>query len=132
MKDKRIDDTTAIDLWYSKRSDSEKKGRKTGWVQFLAVSGEVSAAINAGYTKRLIHEYLIENGKLKCSYDTFRLYVKKFLDQSSQKQPSPAPVAVASASNKDVAEGEQHQPPQKLTPPKSFKYEPKPDTDKLY
>ncbi|MGI2002089.1 TraK family protein [Shewanella frigidimarina] len=109
--------TVGIDEWYSSRPEQEKSRRKAGWMSFLAVADEVFPAIEAGYTLKIIHEYLADQGMLKCNYDTFRGYVKKYNQNSSA-------VKKAQVSTKKVM----HKP-QVST---GFTFDPKPDTDKIY
>lgn len=117
--------TSGIDEWYSKRPEKEKNRRKGGWMSFLAVLDEVIAAINAGYSLKVIHEYLTDQGKLKCSYDTFRGYVKKY-DQrpiraaaTPKEQTAPQPLI------------EKKVPKVQSVKPNKFEFNPKPNKNEL-
>lgn len=114
--------TSGIDQWFANRTEKDKNRRKGGWVLFLAVSDEVFAALDAGYNLKVIHEYLTDQGKLKCSYDTFRGYVKKY-----QQKPI-RPVAATPASNKEQAPA-----PKKVQAdkPKKFEFNPEPQKSEL-
>lgn len=117
--------TSGIDEWYSKRPEKEKNRRKGGWMSFLAVLDEVVAAINAGYSLKVVHEYLSDQGKLKCSYDTFRGYVKKLGNRSSTNVPD---VGSKLASKQPAAKKQ----PIAKTEIKSFTFDPKPNIDDIY
>lgn len=117
--------TSGIDEWYSKRPEKEKNRRKGGWMSFLAVLDEVVAAISAGYSLKVIHEYLSDQGKIKCSYDTFRGYVKKHENRSSVNVPimSSKPASKQPAAKKQSIT---------KTETKGFTFDPKPNIDDIY
>lgn len=120
--------TSGIDQWFANRTEKDKNRRKGGWVLFLAVSDEVFAALDAGYNLKVIHEYLTDQGKLKCSYDTFRGYVKKY-----QQKPI-RPVAATPASNKEQAPAlKENKVPKKVQAdkPKKFEFNPEPQKSEL-
>jgi len=76
----------------------------------------------------VIHEYLTDQGKLKCSYDTFRGYVKKY-----QQKPI-RPVAATPAPNKEQAPAlKENKAPKKVQAdkPKKFEFNPEPQKSEL-
>jgi hypothetical protein len=121
--------TSGIDQWFANRTEKEKNRRKGGWVLFLAVSDEVAAALDAGYNVKVIHEYLTDQGKLKCSYDTFRGYVKKY-----QQKPIRA-VAASAPAIKEQAPGQKGNkataPKPQATKLKQFEFNPEPNKSEL-
>ncbi|MGC1954176.1 MAG: TraK family protein [Gammaproteobacteria bacterium] len=54
-------------------------------VAFLAVRGEVQAAMAAGYALKTIWAHLRETGRIACRYETFLNYVRRHI-----KEPPPA------------------------------------------
>lgn len=123
--------TSGIDQWFARRPEKDKNRRKGGWVLFLAVSDEVFAALDAGYNLKVIHEYLTDQGKLKCSYDTFRGYVKKY----QQKPIRTAAAASAPAANEQAPAPalKEIKAPKKVQAdkPKKFEFNPEPQKSDL-
>lgn len=65
-------------------------------VVFLAVRPDVKAATEAGYAPTPIWEHMHETGKLKCSNETFRKHVRRFL-KPTQTKPGPMNKTAAQA-----------------------------------
>lgn len=78
--------TEELAEWIEKRA-KRKRRQDAAAVAFLAVKPDVKAATEAGYALTTIWEHMYETGKLKCSYETFRKHVRRFL-KSTQIKPS--------------------------------------------
>ena len=70
--------------WVEKRAE-KKRRQDTAAVAFMAVKAHVIEALDAGYAMTTIWEHMHETGKLKCSYETFRKHVQRFI---ATKRPS--------------------------------------------
>ncbi|ABX51828.1 hypothetical protein Sbal195_4673 (plasmid) [Shewanella baltica OS195] len=106
--------------WYAKQADKKPKTRAYAWLQFLAVTDQISAELSEGHSLKLIHRYLTDLGKINFHYDTFLRYQKRYQAQHSKtntlpvQQQAPAPI-------------NNIQPEKK----KTFNYNPIPDISKL-
>ena len=59
-------------------------------VAFLAVKGDVQAALDAGYAMKTIWEHMQEIGRLHCRYETFTQHVKRYIKAVPAQAPLPA------------------------------------------
>lgn len=76
--------TAQLEAWVvAKQADHNPKIKRYMWAQFLAVTDEIQAGVNAGYSLRLIHSYLTDTKKLECNYDTFLRYQKRYKKQQN-------------------------------------------------
>jgi hypothetical protein len=91
--------------WAEKRA-KKKRRQDAVAVAFLAVKANVIEAMEAGYALTTIYEHMHETGRIKCSYETFRRHVRKYIKAGS----APTPPA-------DLAKGKQGE--QKTKPAKS-------------
>lgn len=73
---KKIQFTSPLALWLENRVN--KKTNTDEWLQFIAVHHQVTVGIEAGYSLKMIHRHLTNAGKLKCQYDTFLRYQRKY------------------------------------------------------
>ncbi|MCU7927535.1 MAG: TraK family protein [Candidatus Thiodiazotropha sp. (ex Dulcina madagascariensis)] len=67
--------------WVQKRP-KKKPRQDAAAVAFMAVKSDVIEAIEAGYALTTIWEHMNEIEKLKCSYETFRKHVRKYIKQA--------------------------------------------------
>jgi creatinine amidohydrolase/Fe(II)-dependent formamide hydrolase-like protein len=60
----------------------------------MAVKRDVMEAIASGYALKTIWEHMRETGRLKCSYETFRKHVKRYIkgavNELAEKEPGEA------------------------------------------
>ena len=70
--------------WARRRKASRARPDQSR-VAFLAVRGEVQAAMAAGYALKTIWAHLRETGRIGCRYETFLNYVRRHI-----KEPPPA------------------------------------------
>lgn len=63
----------------SKQGQQKKNGRKNK-VAFLALREDISEALEKGWSITIIWETLRDEGKFTATYNTFRLYVLKYLN----------------------------------------------------
>lgn len=61
-----------------------KRSPDTNLVAFLAAKDDVQAAMELGYSSATIYAHLKQTGRIQCSYETFRRYVRRLI----QGQPS--------------------------------------------
>ena len=116
------------------RQHAEKKRlQDSAAVAFVAVKADVVAAMAAGYALTTIWEHMHETGKLKCSYETFRKHVHRFI-QSPATEPS-VTMAKHGAVKNDVTGGaaKQPKPPKKNETPTmgGFTFDPTPNKEDL-
>lgn len=112
--------TEELAEWVSKRK-AQRRRQDKNIVAFLAVKGDVKAALDAGYSMKTIWEHLREIGRIEYRYETFTLHVKRHIRAKPltehQEQPAPLepskPQAPAAATKPDQAQGE----PRKTPPP---------------
>lgn len=107
--------------WVSKRKTQRPRQDKN-IVAFLAVKGDVKAALDAGYSMKTIWEHLHETKRIEYRYETFTLHVKRHIrakpraeHQVKQQLPQEQskPQALAAATKPDPAQSE----PRKTPPP---------------
>jgi|GEM_PF-6285585 len=53
---------------------------------FLSLKKDIQEAINAGWYKKHIWQYLTENNKIKCSYVLFNMLCKKHLTPKNKTE----------------------------------------------
>jgi len=82
--------------WIEKRA-AKKRRQDAAAVAFLAVRVDVKAAMDSGYAVTTIYEYMRETSRVKCSYETFRKHVRRFI-----KAPPVAPVSVSPSANDQI------------------------------
>lgn len=80
--------TEELAAWVEKRT-KKKRRQDAAAVAFVAVKPEVIAAIEAGYALTTIWEHMHETGKVKCSYETFRKHVRRFIRSPSVSPATP-------------------------------------------
>src|SRR5574338_1427625 len=87
--------------WVSKRK-AQRPRQDKNIVAFLAVKGDVKAALDAGYSMKTIWEHLHETGRIEYRYETFTLHVKRHIrakplagNQVEQQQEQSKPQAPA-------------------------------------
>lgn len=105
--------------WVSKRK-AQKPRQDKNIVAFLAVKGDVKAALDAGYSMKTIWEHLHETGRIEYRYETFTLHVKRHIrakppagNQVEHQQEQSKPQAPAAATKPDQVQNE----PRKTPPP---------------
>jgi hypothetical protein len=59
---------------YAKKNIS---GRGSHAAKLLALRGDIEGAIHSGWPMRTIWDHLSMEGKINCSYDTFRRFIRK-------------------------------------------------------
>lgn len=109
----------------SKQSQQRINARRNK-VAFLAMSEDISEALEKGWSMTVIWEILRDEGRFTASYNTFRLYVLKYLNgqksgysqkDANKQQPKRQP------GNQDKEK--------KLTTMPSFSFNPVPNLKKL-
>ena len=118
--------------WVRQHAEN-KRLQDSAAVAFVAVKADVVAAMAAGYALTTIWEHMHETGKLKCSYETFRKHVHRFI-QSPAAEP-PVTRAQDRAAKRDVT-GDAVK--QSMSPEKSeaariggFTFDPSPNKEDL-
>ena len=111
--------TEELSDWVSKRK-AQRPRQDKNIVAFLAVTGDVKAALDAGYSMKTIWEHLHETGRIEYRYETFTLHVKRHIrakplagNQVEQQQEQSKPQAPTAATKPDQAQSE----PRKTPPP---------------
>ncbi|EPI0765652.1 TraK family protein [Vibrio parahaemolyticus] len=74
--------TDDLGQWVQKKQ-KKKRRQSEATVEFLAVKSFVVESMDAGYSLKLIWEYLVENKYLRSSYETFRTYVHRFIKKKN-------------------------------------------------
>jgi hypothetical protein len=108
-------------------------------VAFLAVKGDVQAALEAGYSMKTIWTHLCATGRIASRYETFTLHVKRHLRTpppagNSLAPPAPpaprTPPAPAPATQPEAPRSE----PRKTPPPSvgGFTFNATPKTEDLF
>lgn len=100
--------TEELTEWVEKRAQ-KKRRQDAAAVAFLAVRPDVKAAIEAGYALITIWEHMQETGKVKCSYETFRKHVRRFLKPTEEK-PDSIRESTALASTRKECKNDQKTP----------------------
>jgi len=119
--------------WLAKRA--AKKNRKdASTVAFLAVRTDVKAAMDAGYAMTTIYEHMRETGRVKTSYETFRLHVRRFIKTKSVRPTPQQPATVNEVKEqKPQKQQEGNSMRKKRGPPKipEFNFNPTPKKEDL-
>lgn len=76
--------TDDLAAWVATRA-KKKRQQDAAAVAFLAVRGDIGAAIGAGYALTTIWAHMHETGKVKCTYETFRKHVRRFMAASARR-----------------------------------------------
>ena len=126
--------------WIEKRA-AKKRRQDAAAVAFLAVRGDVKAAMDSGYAVTTIYEHMRETGRVKCSYETFRKHVQRFIKAApAAPAPVPPPAADQAKGEKPAQQegGSKARKPKPAEPKKtepsgiaSFNYNPKPNKEDL-
>ncbi|MGZ9241563.1 MAG: TraK family protein [Candidatus Binatia bacterium] len=128
--------TEELAEWVEKQVKRKRRQDATV-VAFLALRRDVKAASEAGYALTTIWEHMLETGKLKCSYETFRKHVRRFLKPTQTKPGSinkTATQAFVEKENKDdqktktMKQGEQ----KKNAPINGFSFNATPNKEDLF
>lgn len=102
--------------WVSKRK-AQRPRQDKNVVAFLAVKGDVKAALDAGYSMKTIWEHLHDTGRIEYRYETFTLHVKRHIrakpPAGKQVEEQSKPQALAAATKPDHVQSE----PRKTPPP---------------
>ncbi|OJW51151.1 MAG: hypothetical protein BGO67_12555 [Alphaproteobacteria bacterium 41-28] len=72
--------------WIKKGEASSSK-RDKNLITFLAVRADVKAALEAGYTLKIIWKHLHGKGKILYNYETFLKYVRHHITQAKGNHP---------------------------------------------
>lgn len=129
--------TDKLEKWAQERDKQQEKRRQdTSVVEFLAVKKDVNEAIEAGYSRKTIWEYLTHDGKLTSSYETFRRYVKRFIKETEQQPTLAAKKNDGSSLEKgeadsDVVERLEPKDSKKIPGTSGFKFDAKPNREDL-
>lgn len=70
---------------------NKKRRQDAAAVAFLAVRGDVKAAMDVGYAVTTIYEHMHETGRVRCSYETFRKYVRRYEKVAAPPPPATPP-----------------------------------------
>ncbi|HEL7749695.1 TraK family protein [Cupriavidus taiwanensis] len=125
--------------WIEKRA-AKKRRQDAAAVAFLAVRGDVKAAMDSGYAVTTIYEYMREHGRVKCSYETFRKHVQRFIKSAPAPAPVPPPATDQAKGEKPAQQegGTKARKPKAPEPKKpesagiaGFNYNPKPNKEDL-
>jgi Family of unknown function (DUF5338) len=121
--------------WIEKRA-AKKRRQDAAAVAFLAVRGDVSAAMNSGYAVTTIYEHMRETGRVKCSYETFRKHVQRFI-KAAPATPAQAPPPMTPHTKGQITEQQKKgaRAPAPIIPGSaaipSLKFNPKPNKEDL-
>ena len=125
------------DEWVGRRP-APRPRQDRNLVAFLAVKGDVKAALEAGYSMKTIWTHLCATGRIASRYETFTLHVKRHLRAPppagnplaplaprTPPAPAPAPATPPAAS---------HREPRKTPPPSvgGFTFNATPKTEDLF
>lgn len=75
--------TTELAEWIESRKQTRKRDKNL--VAFLAAKGDVSLAIQSGYSVKTIWEHLKATERIPFGYEAFRNYVNKYINQEKGK-----------------------------------------------
>ncbi|CZG73337.1 TraK family protein [Legionella pneumophila] len=95
-------------------------------VEFLALKDDIAEALEKGWSMTIIWETLRDEGSFTATYNTFRLYVLKYLN--GQKPGNTQMETVENRSKKLV---EKHSIKKKAACIPSFTFNPKPNPEEL-
>jgi len=110
---------------------ADKNQRKTparkNKVEFLALKDDISEALEKGWPVTAIWETLRDEGRITSSYNTFRLYIFKYLN--GQKPGYSQKETIEQRPKRLV---ENHARKTKASPMPSFTFNPKPNPEDLF
>ncbi|CZG73954.1 Uncharacterised protein [Legionella pneumophila] len=110
----------------TRENNSKRTNARKSKVEFLALREEISEALEKGWSLTAIWETLRDEGSFTATYNTFRLYVLKYLNGQlpgySQKD------SLDQCHKKQV---NKHKSKKNADPIPSFTYNPIPDIEKL-
>ncbi|VEB39301.1 protein TraK [Legionella sainthelensi] len=109
----------------SKQSQQRMNARKNK-VEFLALREDISEALEKGWSITVIWGTLRDEGSFTATYNTFRLYILKYLN--GQKSGYSQKETVENRSKKLI---EKHSIKRKAACITSFTFNPKPNPDEL-
>src|SRR5574338_1286740 len=98
--------TDELAYWVSQRTAPRPRHDKNV-VAFLAVKGDVKAALDAGYSMKTIWAHLHAMGRIAYRYETFTLHVKRHIRTERSagnpvaQQAQRSPLTPAAATNPD-------------------------------
>jgi hypothetical protein len=119
--------TEELAEWAEKRA-KKKRRQDAVAVAFLAVKANVIEAMEAGYALTTVYEHMHETGRIKCSYETFRRHVRKYIKAGPAPLPSTDQVKGNPIEQKaDPANSKQNERPKKG----GFEYNAKPNKEDL-
>lgn len=116
--------------WSVKKAEIGKTARHDVLrLEFMAVKNDIIKAIEEGYSIKTIWLFLKESGNIQSGYETFRLYVKRFISAPSpqyvaKKDTKNFKQSIASAAKLNKAEEKKSDSP-------GFKYNPIPNEEDL-
>lgn len=106
--------------WIKSR-EAKKPRRDLCTVSFLAVKDDIKAALDNGYSRKIIWEHMCESGKIQCAYQTFAKQIRKYITNEPEKTSPETPAKPKRASVQ--------KPKQQKT--SSFTFNPKPNKEEL-
>ncbi|WP_106225640.1 TraK family protein [Legionella pneumophila] len=115
----------AENITSSKQSQQTTNARKHK-VEFLAMREDISEALEKGWSITIIWETLRDEGRFTASYNTFRLYILKYLD--GQKSGYSQKESVEHRHKSNIGN---HSAKKKTNSTPSFTYNPIPNIDDL-
>ena len=114
--------TDELQKWVNQREERlGTKRQNSHVVSFLAVQKDVEKALEAGFSKKIVWLHMSEMKKLKCRYETFLNYVKKYIEQKETIKP---PSNTSSSNTKTKT-------PIVDNKPKGFTFNPVPNVEDL-
>lgn len=94
--------TEELAEWVQKRGVTKVRQDKNA-VAFLAVKGDIQAAMDAGYSMLTIWEHLQHQGKISYRYETFTQHVRRHIKNSPSSKDNRCPEQPASSLTKKIA-----------------------------
>lgn len=118
--------TEELAAWAQRRTQ-QKRRQDINVVAFMAIKTDVMEAMAAGYTLTTIWEHMLETGKLKCSYETFRRHVQRFIKTRPKEREETISTPSPTGANGTAKE------PKKIEAPTvgGFKFVPTPNKEEL-
>lgn len=103
--------TEELSDWMRQQQQPAARTR-TGLVDFLAVRQDVRAAIEAGYSLKLIWQHLHSTDRIRYRYETFLRHVHQHLDPGPAAAPTGAgkTASKSSAAKPTLSAGEDRKP----------------------
>lgn len=99
---------------WAEQKTREKRRQDLSAVAFIAVKTRVVEALDAGFTLTTIWEHMVETGRLKCSYETFRRHVHRFItgaeNRNGTKNSTPQESSAAATANQPNARNQTEAP----------------------